>query len=378
LQKLVNEVVSVYGETPTFDYGEYTFLLSYAPSTYEDGMEHRNSTIISAPVNNLEEAFGGIATVAHEFFHAWNVERIRPKSLEPFDFHKVNQSGELWFAEGFTTYYGYLIMRRAGLYNDEQFATILSYFVERTANSTAHHYHNTVEMSQLAPFADAASFIDATNLENTYVSYYIHGTALALALDLMLRTQFKEISLDTYMKAVWQKYGKTERPYQIIDLQNTLAEVCKDKKFAKEFFEKYIYGKQLPDFQSLLKNVDFQIQLLSPNRAWLGNVHWQMQGGNLTATSYLAPKTPLYEIGFDKGDIIRTINGKFIDSRETYDAELAKIKVGEKVKVEFLQRGLLKSAETVAQENKAFHIVIDTPKGNAESLRKSWLESKVK
>ena len=81
-------------------------------------MEHRNSTVVASPtlVQDPQTVAACSGTVSHEFFHAWNVERIRPKSLEPFNFEEANISGELWLAEGFTQYYGGLIMVRAGLH----------------------------------------------------------------------------------------------------------------------------------------------------------------------------------------------------------------------------------------------------------------------
>ena len=88
----------------------YTFLGDYVPWGGGDGMEHRNSTVVAAPISLQHPGMVGdvLDTVSHEFFHAWNVERIRPKSLEPFNFEEANISGELWLAEGFTQYYGTL------------------------------------------------------------------------------------------------------------------------------------------------------------------------------------------------------------------------------------------------------------------------------
>src|SRR5690606_28877918 len=106
IEKVVLQQKAVFGELPTYDYGEYTFLACYMPNANGDGMEHRNSTYV---VSTRSLANGGIdqniGTVSHEFFHCWNVERIRPKTLEPFNFEEANMSGELWFAEGFTSYY---------------------------------------------------------------------------------------------------------------------------------------------------------------------------------------------------------------------------------------------------------------------------------
>src|SRR5690606_8942144 len=122
IQKIVLQQQAVFGELPTFDYGEYTFLACYMPNATGDGMEHRNSTVVPS---TRSLAMGGIetniGTVAHEFFHCWNVERIRPKSLQPFDYSRANMSGDLWFAEGFTSYYDDLSMARAGIISKEKY-----------------------------------------------------------------------------------------------------------------------------------------------------------------------------------------------------------------------------------------------------------------
>ena len=118
----------MFGEFPEFEPGHYTFLGDYVPWGGGDGMEHRNSTVVAAPVSLRTPGMVAdvLDTVSHEFFHAWNVERIRPKTLEPFNFEEANISGELWLAEGFTQYYGTLIMGRTGLSTRDETAAGLA------------------------------------------------------------------------------------------------------------------------------------------------------------------------------------------------------------------------------------------------------------
>ena len=177
----------VFGELPNFDFESYTFLACYAPHVDGDGMEHRNSTILTS-VRPLSEGGqeGNIGTVAHEFFHAWNVERIRPASLEPFDFEDSNISGELWFAEGFTSYYTNLTLCRTGIISEEDYANRLASVLSYVVNSPGRKLAGPVGMSQQAPFVDAATSVDEVNRENTFISYYSYGNVLGLALDLLL------------------------------------------------------------------------------------------------------------------------------------------------------------------------------------------------
>jgi predicted metalloprotease with PDZ domain len=92
--------------------GYFTFLVDSLPYADFDRMEHRNSTVITSHAALATGRLELLDTVAHEFFHSWNVERIRPKGLEPFDFDRANLSGELWLAEGFTQYYAPLVLQR--------------------------------------------------------------------------------------------------------------------------------------------------------------------------------------------------------------------------------------------------------------------------
>src|SRR6188768_1830268 len=177
-EKIVREHGAVFGEFPEFDGGTYTFLGDYVPWGGGDGMEHRNSTVVAEGASIKGNVRGVLGTVSHEFFHAWNVERIRPKTLEPFSFEDANMSGELWLAEGFTQYYGQLIMARAGLSAGEQTLLSLANSALGVASSPAHRFRSAVEMSQLAPFTDAARSNDPTNYGYTFINYYPYGSSL--------------------------------------------------------------------------------------------------------------------------------------------------------------------------------------------------------
>ncbi|WP_458308855.1 M61 family metallopeptidase [Croceiramulus getboli] len=234
VKKIVLEQKAVFGELPDFDFGTYTFLACYMPNVDGDGMEHRNSTVLT-DVEALAD--GGmennIGTVSHEFFHAWNVERLRPADLEPFDFYEVNMSDCLWFAEGFTSYYDDLILCRAGIITEEQYIEGLTGTFNYVWNSPALVLFNPIEMSRKAPFVDAATTVDPTNWANTFVSYYSYGSVLGLALDLSLRE--KGLTLDSYMQRLWEQYGSPEKPYTVSNLEETLSDYA-GAEFAESFF----------------------------------------------------------------------------------------------------------------------------------------------
>ena len=177
VKAIVLQEQAVFGELPKYDYGEYTFLACYMPNVSGDGMEHRNSTILTDTetlANGGQKA--NIGTVSHEYFHSWNVERIRPADLEAFQFDKANMSNSLWFAEGFTSYYTNLILERAGIISAEDYVKSLNGTFNYVWNSPALQYFNPIEMSNQAPFVDAATSVDPVNLENMFISYYSYVT----------------------------------------------------------------------------------------------------------------------------------------------------------------------------------------------------------
>src|SRR5262249_40697131 len=172
IKKVVAEQIAVFGETPDYDFGTYTFISNYKPQVGGDGMEHRNSTSLTSTRSIKGGPRGNLGTVSHEFFHCWNVERLRPRTLEPFNFEDANVSGELWLAEGFTQYYGSLLMTRAGFNDENNFARGLGGAINAHVNSPGRQLHSPVEMSRQAVFADGGVGADPTNRINTFLSYY--------------------------------------------------------------------------------------------------------------------------------------------------------------------------------------------------------------
>ncbi|MBE7179450.1 MAG: M61 family metallopeptidase [Mucilaginibacter polytrichastri] len=208
LQKLVLEQQAVFGELPKYDYGEYRFLQDVFPANAGDGMEHRNSTSIVDRNPKIEgQETDMLGTFSHEYFHSWNVERIRPKSLEPFNFSHANMSSELWFAEGFTQYYGPLLLVRSGYYTLERYERELSTLLNQALNTPGAAKFSPAQMSRYAVFADAGVAVDQTNQANIFTSYYTYGAATALALDLRLREDFG-LTLDELMREMWRTHGK--------------------------------------------------------------------------------------------------------------------------------------------------------------------------
>jgi predicted metalloprotease with PDZ domain len=377
IKKITAEAKEVFGEFPAFENNQYTFLTSINPYVKGDGMEHRNSTVIHLPTNFTGSA-NLLGVFSHEFFHAWNVERIRPKSLEPFNYEKSNMSSELWFAEGFTQYYGDLIMERAGFVSMDDYCQTLASLVNTKENTAGARRISPAEASCKAVFVDAGVAVDKTNYPNTYTSYYPYGASIALALDLELRN--RKLTLDGFMQTLWKKHGKTEIPYVMDDLQAVLEQVSRDPAFARMFFQKYVYGRESFDYGTLLKGAGMTLKKQFEGQAWMGDVRWG--DGKLVIASNTIAGTPLYQAGLDVDDQILSIAGQAVTSAAGVAELLARHKPGDQVVVEFKHRKETQMAMLTFGENPRYVLALNEKLNlpvTAEMLhfRKQWLGSKV-
>ena len=346
VEKIVRQEGAIYGEYPDYEPGYYTFLADYLPYANGDGMEHRNSTVMTSSGSLGRERGDLLDTVAHEFFHCWNVERIRPQSLEPFDFDRANMSGELWLAEGFTQYYGPLVLSRAGLVSMAATAGTLANLVTSVALNPAHLVRSAEEMSRMAPFTDGGRPIDRTNWSNTVISYYSLGGAIALALDLTLRDRTdNRVTLDDYMRAMWRVHGKpggsregyVDRPYTMMDAEARLAEVS-DAAFAHDFFSRYIQGHDVADYSTLLARAGLVLRKQNPGRPWWGNVRLDFREGSVHLASSPAPGSPIYSAGLDLGDELEQIDAARIASTDEVTEALGRHKPGDRMAVVYSDR----------------------------------------
>jgi len=373
VKRIVEQEKQVFGELPDYDYDEYTFIACYLPNVSGDGMEHRNSTILTDTESLADGGMkGNIGTVSHEFFHSWNVERIRPSDLEPFNFSKANMSGSLWFAEGFTSYYTNLILHRANILTAEEYVKSLNGTFNYVWNSPAHQFFNPIEMSYQAPFVDAATSVDPVNRENTFISYYSYGSILGLALDLDLRS--KDLNLDDFMKQVWNTYGKTEVSYTIEGLHESLKNYA-GAEVADQFFGNYIYKSEMPKYNELFKSVGLQLKQDTENGYF---------GATLKANDSLVqitsnPKigSPAYKAKLTSGDQITNINGSPISSMEHWEKIIKESKPGSVLNITYMRNKKEAKTKTTLSEDPTYTISINEKADKkAVNARKAWLQPK--
>ena len=391
VEKIVRQEGAVYGEFPKYEPGYYTFLAEYLPYSGGDGMEHRNSTVITAG-SSIRDGRGRLLdTVAHEFFHCWNVERIRPKSLEPFDFDRANMSGELWLAEGFTQYYGLLAIQRAGLLDLAGATRTLTGLVETVTQSPGRLVRSAEEMSRMAPFVDGGRPNDRTNWPNTVISYYPFGGAIALALDLTLRDRSDgKISLDDYMRAMWRVHGKpggaregyVDHPYTIADAEARLAEVSGDRAFARNFFARYIQGHDVADYGRLLGRAGFTLRKRNAGVAWWGDVRLELRGSAAHISALVPANSPAYAAGLEQDDEVQQVDGMKIAAVLDLQAVVRRHKPGDRVDVVYVDRtGTAKTTSVTLAEDPHQDVVAVEASGGAltpqqQAFRAAWLGAK--
>jgi predicted metalloprotease with PDZ domain len=391
VEKIVRQEGAIYGDFPEYEPGRYTFLADYLPYASSDGMEHRNSTVMTQAGSIRDRRAELLDTVAHEFFHSWNVERIRPQGLEPFDFERANMSDSLWLAEGFTQYYGPLVLHRAKLVDLTQTMGTIAGLVTGVELSPARLVRSAAEMSLMAPFIDGGRPVDRTNWSTTVMSYYPFGAAIALALDLTLRDRSNgAVTLDDFMRAMWGTYGKpggsregyVDHPYTIGDAEATLAAVSGDRDFARDFFARYIEGHDVADYPRLLARAGFALRKRHPAGAWLGDLQLEPRSGGARVVTLVGPNWPVYRTGLDQDDEVRRLGGQRIESADDLETALRRHRPGDRVELVFADRtGAVKTAGmTLADDPRLEVVAVESTGGSLtpaqRTFRDRWLEAR--
>jgi predicted metalloprotease with PDZ domain len=247
LQKIVHVEMAW---MPAPDFEHYTFILHFAPDvSVGDGMEHLNSSQIivrGSLGSSLDEA---LESAAHEFFHLWNVKRLRPAELGPFDYTREVYTPSLWLAEGVTTYVGYLSLLRSGLWTREQFLGRLSDEIRVLGEAPGRTLMSAESSGFHAWFYDRSPQMQETNFVNSTISYYNKGALLGMLLDLEIqsRTQGAKSLMDV-LSSLYRKFYQAPsttyylpgRGYEARDILEAVNEVA-GSDFT-DFFESYVRG----------------------------------------------------------------------------------------------------------------------------------------
>jgi predicted metalloprotease with PDZ domain len=308
-QRIVEAQVEMMGELP---YRDYTIFLLLAP-TRGGGLEHLNSTALVYPRFGFAMAddwrsFNTL--VSHEVFHVWNVKRIRPDALGPFDYTQENYTRLLWVAEGVTSYYENLFVRRAGLMNDRQYLQVMAQEIQKL-QQTPGRLLQSVEESSFDAWVK--QYRPDENTVNSSISYYDKGAIVALLLDLEIRRRSNGArALDDVMRALYNDYFKKNRNYTPEDFRREAERAAGSS--LEEFFRRYVRGREELDYDAALAWAGLRLDTTSdaagrpaPAVADLGAA-LEEKDGRLTVKNVPAG-TAAYEQGLSAADQIVAVDG---------------------------------------------------------------------
>ena len=337
IEKIVRAETAMWGP-PDFD--SYTFLIHFAADDHSgDGMEHLTSTQIIQPgaladPGTFDET---LDTVSHEFFHVWNVKRLRPVGLGPWDFTRPANTRGLWVAEGFTNYYGHLMLRRANLWDDTRFLQREALTINNIENAPGSHLMSAEESSLIAPFIDDAPHAQHNNLENTSISYYPKGELIALVLDLLIRGKTHgKASLDDVMRRMYEEFylKSSNNSYYLRGRGYTPEDVWRVASSVAgfdlhEFFERHVFGTAVLPYEEAFGYAGLRLLHPAAPQAHNGGLLLD-ETPQLVRVQAVRNNSPAEDAGLQAGDTIVSIGGNPAN-RENWLTTLNRYKSGDRV-----------------------------------------------
>lgn len=303
LKRIVDYQVSLMGGAP---FREFLFLFHVGPNFGGGGMEHANSTAISADVPAQLPSYS-----AHEFFHIWNVKRIRPRSLEPVDFTKEMWTRSLWFAEGVTNTYGAYTLVRTGLWSAQQFYGNLAMQINELESRPAHRWQSVEQSSLDAWFEKYAMY---TRPEES-ISYYNKGQLVGVMLDIVIRDRTdNRAGLDDVLRVLNQEFARRGRFYNDNEDLRAVAEdlirreAPSSQADLKDFFNRYVSGSDEISFPDFLGCAGLAVRDAEKRRAAFGFAI-NRDSGEFPTIGELEAGSEARRAGLQEGDVIVALNG---------------------------------------------------------------------
>ncbi|MBC6452412.1 MAG: M61 family metallopeptidase [Hormoscilla sp. SP5CHS1] len=322
IEKIIQEEARLFGGLP---YDRYVFLL-HMVSQGRGGLEHKHGCSL------IYNRFGFrdrssyqefMQLVAHEFFHLWNVKRLRPQGLEVFDYDRENYTPCLWFCEGTTSYYDLVMPMRAGIYDVRTFLQELGKEINRLQTSPGRLVQPASESSWDAWIK---LYRRHANSENSQISYYLKGELVSLLLDLLIRARHnvprqsrgnEGRSLDDVMQKMWQEFGKREIGFTEAQLQQEIESVAGVE--LGDFWGRYIDGTEELPFDQYLSPFGLRLKRdcvdkVGESFPYLG-VRAKAENGR-ELIKFVASGSPAQQAGIDHGDELLAIDGIRVKAEE--------------------------------------------------------------
>lgn len=377
MAKIVHEQTKVFGVNPN---KRYVFIVHNFNSG-GGGLEHLNSTVLGASRNAYNTGPGllrFLALVSHEYFHLWNVKRLRPIALGPFNYDEENYTTNLWIAEGFTAYYQNLFTTRAGLQTPESFVAGLATAISSVENQPGNKVQSVSESSFDAWIKH---YRPNENSANSTISYYSKGSLIALILDLeIIKSTQGRAGLDEVMKAMYDEYyvkqkrGYTDKEFK--DMAEKIAGHSLDN-----IYNDYINDVKTIDYSRYFEYAGLKITNANArsNEPYLG-VTTSLRDGKIIITQ-VARGSGAWNDGLNVNDEILSVDDYKVKKTTSGSNELLAYitdkRVGDKVNVSVIRDGIEKTMEVSLLRSPALRYVISTvekPSDAQLAVRKRWLK----
>ncbi len=358
-KKIVIEEEKIFGELP---YRNYIFMIVLVPDDIGGGLEHRNSTLILSNEHRLLNDFEYklfLSTVSHEFFHTWNVKRIRPKELGPFDYTKEAYTDLLWFSEGFTSYYEWLVLLRAGIVSEKEY---IDHIIEMINYYTFQPGHEIRSAASSSFNTWIKLYKPDGDIINNYISYYLKGELIAFAINNeIIKDSNYNKSFDDVFKLLYNDYRADGKGIDFSQLLEKVSDISSHK--VSKTLEKLVNETGDEKFSDYVEELGYEIRYSYPDdrnnpRGFTGMV-LQSNGGKI-AVRFVIRNSPSFKSGIVAGDEIVAINNERFSEFFMRDfskelklvklEDLKEIKPGERVKIHLFRRNVLKEFEMTADE----------------------------
>jgi predicted metalloprotease with PDZ domain len=382
IEKIVRAEVAMWGPP---EFSEYTFLIHFAADDHSgDGMEHLTSTQIIEPgaLNEAGVYNDTLGTVAHEFFHVWNVKRLRPAELGPWDFTRPLNTRGLWVAEGFTNYYGHLMLHRAGIWDEKRFLNREAQTIRGIESAQGSQLMSAEESSLSAPFIDDAPHAQVVNLENTAISYYPKGELIGMVMDLLIRGRTKgKSSLDAVMRRMYDEfylnspnssYDLRGRGYQTEDLERVVVDIA-GAEF-HDFFKRHVRSVEVLPYDEAFGYAGLRLVKTAAKESYDAGLSLEFEG-DVAMIDNVRNYSPSETAGLQKGDEIVSLAGRKV-TKDSWLKTLARYKKGDHVAVVVKRDRRTIKGEMILGEAERFEYRIEersdaTPQ--QREIRTAWL-----
>ncbi|HAY87818.1 MAG TPA: peptidase M61 [Bacteroidetes bacterium] len=363
-KKISDSQIAMMGDHPSDRYTHFVYNVGNGGG----GLEHLNSQtsmMYRWGYTSKGRYRNFLGLIAHEYFHLWNVKRVRPIQLGPFDYDKEVYTDMLWIAEGITSYYDDKTLHRIGLYDDEEYLGILASQINRLENSPGKDIMSLAHSSMLAW---VKAYLPTEESMNTTVSYYNKGMIAAAMLDLEIRANGKK-SLDDVMTTLYTDfYKKKGRGFTHEEFIAVCTELA--GKNMKPFFEDVIFSTKPLDYETIFSQYGISITDKNADKTtpWSGVVSSHSNGKTTITNIY--SKSPAVNAGLSVNDEIIAINGWRVDDKlENHDSKYG---VNDGVEITYSRDGKLFT--TTLTYAKSTQVAFELKKSETENeLRKAWL-----